>query len=133
MVSVVSVVLQQISSTFAQANARRTLNKPISLTYLAKHLSPDEFAKIASVCTDGHVYIWGSKDERHHQYGKIPHGWSLALFRRGKTVSKCGLISTWVHNPDLAKSLWGCDSDNQTWSFVYFLKDVKTLHLGAGT
>jgi hypothetical protein len=103
MVSVVTVVLQQVSSAFAQANARKTLNKPILLKYLLKYLSADEFAKIASVCTDGYVYIWGSKDERVHQYGKIPPGWSLALFRRNKTVIKCGLIIAWVHNPDLAK------------------------------
>lgn len=122
-----SVVLQQVSSKFARTNASKTLEKPIALKHLQKHLPPEEFQKIEAVCTEGKVYVWGSKSERVHQYGKIPFRQSLVLFRRNTAVYKCGVVLQWVFNQTLAEHLWGSDSDNQTWSLIYFLKDVKDI------
>lgn len=85
-----SVVLQQVSNKFARDNASKTLDKPIALKYVEKYLPPEYFKKIESKCLDGKVYIWGAKAERVHQFGKMPHGQSLVLFRRNATVYKCG-------------------------------------------
>ncbi len=126
-----SVVLQQVSNEFARTNAGKTLEKPIALKFLQKYLLPEEFQKLEAECTEGKVYVWGSKSERVHQYGKIPFRQSLVLFRRNKAVYKCGVILSWIFNPALAEHLWGFDSDNKTWSLVYFMKDVKDLSIPA--
>jgi hypothetical protein len=126
-----SVVLQQVSNKFARDNASKTLDKPIALKYVEKHLSPEEFQKIESKCPDGRVYIWGAKAERVHQFGKMPHGKSLVLFRRNTEVYKCGVLIQWVYNPGLAEHLWGLDSDNETWGMIFFLKDTKELSVSA--
>lgn len=125
-----SVVLQQVSSKYARSNAGKTLDKPIALKYV-KQLPPEEFQKLEAVCTDGQVYVWGSKFERVHQYGKIPPRHSLVLFRKGAEVYKCGIVLQWLFNPELAERLWGFDSDNETWSLVFFLKDVKDFSVAA--
>lgn len=126
-----SLVLQQVSSTFARKNAGRTLDKPIALKYLREHLSADDFRILDGECTEQKVYVWGSKSERVHQYGKIPFRHSLALFRRNIRVYKCGVILSWTYNPALGEYLWGFDSDGQTWSLVYFLKDIRDLSVPA--
>lgn len=120
-----SVVLQQVTSKFARSNAGKTLEKPIALKYLQKHLPPDNFNKLGAMCAEGKVYVWGAKAERVHQFGKMPPSQSLVLFRRCATVYKCGVIIQWVFNPELAEYLWGFDNDGQSWELVYFLKDVK--------
>jgi hypothetical protein len=126
-----SIVLQQVSSKFARANAGKTLHKPIALKYLQKHLEVDELKKIETECAEEKVYVWGSKSERVHQYGKIPFRQSLVLFRRNTMVYRCSVIFRWVFNPPLGEYLWGLDSDNQTWSLVYFMKDMKNLSIPA--
>ena len=126
-----SVVLQQVTSEFARRNAGKTLEKPIALKYLQKHLPAAEFQKLESLCAEGKVYVWGAKAERVHQFGKIPPRYSLVLFRRHSIVYKCGVIQQWVYNPTLAERLWGFDNDNQTWSLIYFLKDVKDFSVSA--
>lgn len=126
-----SVVLQQVTNKFARSNAGKTIEKPIALKYLQKYLPPDEFQEIESMCTEGKVYVWGAKAERVHQFEKIDFRQSLVLFRRNSEVYKCGVILQWVFNPDLAEYLWGFDNDNQTWSLIYFLKDVKDFSVPA--
>jgi len=126
-----SIVLQQVTSKFARSNAGKTIEKPIALKYLQKHLPPDEFQEIESMCTEGKIYVWGAKAERVHQFEKIDFRQSLVLFRRNSEVYKCGVILQWVFNPYLAECLWGFDSDNQTWSLIYFLKDVKDFSVPA--
>jgi len=126
-----SVVLQQVSNKFARDNASKTLDKPIALKYVEKYLPPEYFKKIESKCLDGKVYIWGAKAERVHQFGKMPHGQSLVLFRRNATVYKCGVLIQWVYNPVLAEHLWGHDNDNETWGMIFFLKDTKDLSVSA--
>lgn len=126
-----SIVLQQVSSKFARSNAGKTLEKPIALKYLKKHLPSEDFQKLESACTEGKVYVWGAKTERVHQFGKIPCRQSLVLFRRSRSVYKCGIVLQWVYNLELAEHLWGFDNDHQTWSLVFFLKEVKDLSVPA--
>ncbi|MGI8740454.1 MAG: hypothetical protein ACR2KU_12825 [Gammaproteobacteria bacterium] len=126
-----SVVLQQVTSKFARRNAGRTLDKPIALKYLQRHLSPEEFQEIEYICTEGKVYVWGSKSERVHQYEKMPPRQTLVLFRRSSTVYKCGVIFEWVFNPGLAEYLWGFDNYDETWSLVFFLKGLIDLSVPA--
>ena len=116
-----SVVLQQVTSRFARSNAGKTLEKPIALKYLQKFLPSDELQELEAVCTEGNVYVWGTKAERVHQFKKIPFRQSLVLFRHDASVYKCGVIDLWIFNPQLAEYLWGFDSDGQTWGLVYFL------------
>ena len=120
-----SIVLLQVTNKSAITNANKTLEKPIALKHIQKWLTADQFQELESKCAEQKVFIWGAKPERAHQFGKIPSGHSVALFRRDEMVYKCGTITKWIFNPKLAESMWGLDSDNETWSFVCFLKDVK--------
>ena len=93
-----SIVLQQVSSAFARRNAGKTLEKPVALRYVQKHLPSEEADEIESECPKGKIYAWGSKFERVHQYGNILFNQSLVLFRRNRRVYKCGAVMRWVYN-----------------------------------
>lgn len=126
-----SVVLQQVSSKYARTNAGKTLEKPIAVKYLKKYLPPETYQMIEAECSEGKVYVWGSKSERVHQYEKIPFFESLVLFRRNTVVYRCGVIFRWIFNPALAEYLWGFDNDNETWDLIYLMKSVKDISIPA--
>ena len=126
-----TVALQQVTSKFARDNAGKTLEKPVGLKYIEKFLKPEEFEALRSSCTEGKVYVWGAKLERIHQFVKMLPRRCLVLFRRGSRVYKCGVIIEFAVNIDLAKYLWGFDTDGETWGLVYFLKNVKDLSVPA--
>ena len=71
-----TVALQQVTSTFARANAGKTLEKPVGLNYVTRYLEADEATDLEALCPEGKVYVWGSKFERVHQYGKMVPGYS---------------------------------------------------------
>jgi hypothetical protein len=126
-----TVALQQVTSAFAKQNAGKTLEKPIRLKYIQQFIEPEKFQELEKACPSGNVYIWGAKLERIHQFVKMLPRRCLVLFRRGASVYKCGVITEFMVNPELAAYLWGTDADGVTWGLIYFLKDVKELSIKA--
>lgn len=126
-----TVALQQVTGRFARANAGKTLEKPVGLDYVTRHLEADDAAELKALCPEGKVYVWGSKFERVHQYGKMVPGHCLVLFRRGGSVYRGGVVVKWVWNVQLAERLWGRDNNDETWDLVYFLSNVQNLSIPA--
>jgi len=117
-----SVVLQQVSSPFARSNAAGTLEKDVAIKYLVKYLDPLTEASLESIAPDGLIRIWGAKAERAHQFAKMPPKNSFVLFRRGRFVYAHGVIAETTVNERLAESLWGKDTDGETWPLIFFLR-----------
>ena len=123
-----SVVLQQVSSAFARKNARGTLEKPVGLRFIEKYLDPSLLEALRNVATDGAVHIWGAKLERSHQFVKMFPRESFVFFRRGRMVFAHGAVAETTFNVELAESLWGRDSDGETWPFIFFLKRIVPIN-----
>lgn len=125
------VVLQQVSSAYAKSNAGKTLDKPVALKYLQKYLAPEKYQELQERYTEGHLYIWGAKFERHHQIPKMVPGQSLVLFRRGKRVFRAGVIKDLLVNEELALRLWGADDLGETWGIIYLMQKVRDVSIDA--
>jgi hypothetical protein len=119
-----TVALQQVSSRFAQENAGRTLDKPIGLKFIARYLPSDLLASLEASCSNGAIYVWGSKDERAHQTRKVVGRDSLFLFRLGPTVCKYGVVLEKTRNRELAEALWGVDAAGESWSTIYLFAAI---------
>ena len=121
-------VLQQVSSRFARENAARTLHKPIALRFIARHLTPSTIEQLEAACPSGNLFVWGAKLERSHQTVKLVARESLVLFRRGPTIYKRGVIVETTYNEQLAESLWGRDSDGETWPHLFFFSNITDMN-----
>ena len=128
-----SVVLQQVSRPFARKNAGGTLEKPVGIKFLAKHLDLALFKTLNEHAPDGAIRIWGAKAERAHQFAKMPAQNSFVLFRRGRHVFAHGVIAETTTNEKLAESLLGRDSENETWPLIFFLKRIVLVKKEAAT
>ena len=123
------VVLQQVISTYAKHNAGRTLDKPVALMFLKDLFSTEDYEKYSSKYDSGYVYIWGAKLERQHQIMKMIPRQTLVMFRRGKKVFRCGVISDLLVNVELADRLWGTDTDGETWGIIFFMEKTKDVSI----
>lgn len=126
-----TVALQQVSSFFAQENAKRTLEKPIRIEFIRKFIEPALYTHLEALCTNGLVYVWGSKSERIHQTYKVLGRDALFLFRRGSTVYRYGVAIEKTTDEVLAESLWGVDRDGEVWSTIYFFARITDKVLPA--
>ena len=122
-----TVVLQQVSSPFARKNAGGTLEKPVGLRFITKYLEPPLIESLQKIAPDGAIRIWGAKQERSHQFRKMPPLESFVFFRRGRRVFAHGLIAQTTVNESLAVSLWGRDGDGKTWPLIFFLRRVNFI------
>lgn len=127
----INVALQQISSRFAQSNARKTLLKPIATDYLMPYIGEADFSELLSRSSGRGVYVWGSKSERVHQYHRMIKRRTLVLFRKGRKITLYGALDGWVYSPELGQKLWGRDDDGSSWDLVYYLAKVVPLDLAA--
>lgn len=51
-----TVALQQVTNRFARNNAGKTLEKPIALKFITKHLDTEVLARLQAQCQDGKVF-----------------------------------------------------------------------------
>ena len=123
-----AIVLQQVSSAFAQENAGKTLEKPFALKWLLRYVeSEEERSSLAAACATEHIHAWGAKAERRHQFAKMPASETLVLFRRHKFVYGYGVIVAKLESEKAGEKLWGSDNDGQTWSLIFLLREFKRL------
>jgi len=115
-----TIALQQVSSSYAQENSRRTLEKPIGLKFIASYISSDLLIRLEEFCKEDPMYVEGSKAERSQQTYKMVNCNALVLFRQGSTVFKFGVVIAKTENSALGKNMWGKDRDGESWSTIYF-------------
>ena len=128
-----SLALQQVSSKFARRNAARTLDKPIALKHIRSYLSPEILASLEAACREGFIYVWGAKEERHHQTYKMLGRDSWVLFRQERYIYKHAIMIERTSNEELAESLWGRDEDGEAWNEVFFFARVKDKRILASS
>jgi hypothetical protein len=126
-----TIALQQVSSTFARENAARTLDKPVAIRFLAKHLAPAVTERLLSACPDKAVFICGAKSERLHQTAKMVQREAIVLFRRGQTIYRRGVVIEATFSQALAESLWGTDADGLTWPSIFFFASLTGMRYPA--
>jgi hypothetical protein len=124
-----NLILQQVSSPYAKSNRAKTLDKPVALKFLKKHLTEDKFNELVQNFPDGKAYFWGVKYERGHQIERM-FG-ALVLFRQSRQVFRIAAVATLLVSDELAEFLWGRDRDGETWGIIYAMKDIRDVKLGA--
>lgn len=126
-----SVVLQQVSSPFARKNAGGTLEHDVALRFVEKYLDPSLLESLHRIAPDGRIRIWGAKLERSHQWVKMSPRESFVLFRRSRRVFAHAVIAETTYNEPLALSLWGRDTNGESWPFIFFLKRLVPVNKDA--
>jgi hypothetical protein len=76
------------------------------------------------------VHTWGalpgsSNTDRWH---RLEDGDKVLAYSEG-TFLFYGTVFAKTHNSAVAKQIWGTNSKNQTWEYIYFIKDLKPINI----
>ena len=103
-----------------------TIKEPVPLEALRPFLSESDVWKLGREHEDEPLRVWGitpgANDANRSKWERVHEG-DLAAFTSNKQVVYWGYVTHTIINARLAEQLWGRDHKNQTWEFVYFLKD----------
>lgn len=121
-----NIILQPCGNKLSQEHYKDTIEKSISLDDISNLITKDQYKALIRFHPDKKVKIWGITPGKTKikQWKKITIG-DVALFSKTGGVFASTVITLKMHNPKLAKALWGVDDNNQTWEYIYFLSEVK--------
>tara|TARA_R110000765_G_scaffold27706_1_gene67161 strand:+ start:81 stop:713 length:633 start_codon:yes stop_codon:yes gene_type:complete len=123
------VILQPTSSKESRKEYFDTIECSVSLSRIKPFVSTKDFEILKDLHPNGECKLWGIKSSTRNinKWNKIKEG-DLAMFvRKGKFFATASVTHK-VHSPSLANEVWGSD-DNETWEFIYFVKNVETENL----
>ena len=103
-----------------------TLEKSVSLEEIKDFFSAKGYEKLSEIYPSGEVKVWGIKSTKRNisKWSKVKDG-DLVLFAKKGKFFASGEVTHKIHSKNLAKYLWRNDDDNETWAFIYLVKNVE--------
>jgi hypothetical protein len=126
------VILQPSGNAGAREHYVDTVQNLVLVTDCESFLSTADFSRLRDAHPSGSAAMWGvtpgARDVNAHKWGRINEG-DVALFASDKRVRASGVVSTVFRSADLARHLWGVDTDGDTWEYMYSLDEVRDLDI----
>jgi len=126
------VVLQPCGEGLPAQHYIDTVERLVSLDQIARFVSEIDIRNLRSIFREKRVAAWGvtpgKKSVGANKWSRMKIG-DLALFARAGKIFSAGTVVYKIHNPNLAKELWGEDKEGDTWEYMYFLRDIRPLDI----
>ncbi|MEH0861974.1 hypothetical protein [Halobacteriovorax sp. DPLXC-1] len=122
------VVLQPCGNKDSRQHYVDTIENKVKL---ADH---DELRALveAELFPSGEAAVWGVTPGKNNtnvsKYNKASTG-DVVLFFKNKELFASGVIAYKLHSSSLARRLWGVNSDNMTWEYIYVLDELKNMSI----
>lgn len=125
------VLLQPASGKEAMSHFEDTITGGVLIDSLKDRISPQAFEELQELGEEN-VKVWGFvptlKDKPRKEWLDLSKG-DLVLFYANKQFYYAAFVHSKIHNPELAKELWGIDGEGRTWEYVYFIKEGKQIQM----
>lgn len=122
------VILQPCGNKDARKHYVDTIQNPVLYEIIARHLSAEDLSVLNEVYPTGKIPTWGvtpgKNNVNYNKWSKINVG-DVTLFASNGQIFGSGVVTHKVHHRQLALQLWGQNSSDQTWEYIYFLDELK--------
>ncbi|WP_060665506.1 hypothetical protein [Bacillus sp. CHD6a] len=122
------VILQPTGNKDARKHYIDTLVRPVDILKMKPFITSDEYKYLSNLYPNGLVPTWGvtagKNNVNANKWSKI-HAADLAFFSANSKLYSYGFITFKLHNKNLAQHLWGNNSEEQTWEYIYFLDEIR--------
>jgi len=117
----------------AQKHLKDTIESPYYLEpylHLLEKEDPGIVNKLKVHHKDKYVHMWGATPGSGNigRWGRLKNGDKVLVYSQG-TFLYYGTILEKTHNKTVAENVWGKDNKNQTWEYIYFIKDLKSISI----
>ena len=125
-----NVILQPSGSASAREHYVDTVINPVSLDKIRPHISANDYNKLIEIYPSGDCMIWGVTPSKLNinKWKRIKIG-DITLFSSSGKIYSSGVTTYKLHSKSLAEKLWGYNEKGETWEYVYFVDEVKSLDI----
>lgn len=125
------IILQPSGNKDAREHYVDTIENPVKIDRLSQFVSGGELDILKNIYSNG-AYTWGVTPGKnlsnHKKWLRIEKG-DTALFSKEGHIFASGTVTYKIHNKDLALDLWKTDAKGATWEYIFFLDEIKQLHI----
>jgi len=124
------IILQPSGNADAREHYQDTINKAVPLESIAPFLDSATLDRLRKIYPSGNCLIWGVTPAGSNltKWKRISAG-DVTLFSRNKRIYASATSTHKTHNKELAAKLWGYNSSNETWEYIYFLDELRRLDI----
>lgn len=130
------VILQPCGCKESQKHFEKTIQgMNFNLERLKQFLNKEEYDNLLKIYPSKKCMIWGLKkynkgklSAKYNTWKRIDKG-DITLFSGNKKIFLKATITYKIENSELAKYLWDCDDDNETWELIYFLDEAQNIDI----
>jgi len=104
----------------------KTIRKPLTLLDVEEWLTDKEKGELDQIYGNNRMHIWGvrpGKNNVNRTRWQKAHPGDVVCFIQSKIVIFWAAITYKTLNPILSEQLWERDNSNQTWEYMYFMKN----------
>tara|TARA_R100001369_G_scaffold2176_2_gene7370 strand:- start:27 stop:1013 length:987 start_codon:yes stop_codon:yes gene_type:complete len=127
-----NIFLQPSSTNATLKNSDDAILKEFSIDKYKDLMDQKDYEVLKGIYPDGIAKLRGitpgKNDSNVNKWKSIEPGDVVLFYRKG--VYELSAVTTYtLRNQDLGLALWGIDNKQQTWEYMYFLAEVKNIHL----
>ena len=125
-----SLILQPCGSKDAKQHYIDTIDTPVALSSIKKYITSSDYDNLSLIYPSGGCFIWGVTPTKTNfkKWNRIKRG-DVAIFSSDGRIFSTSITTYKLHSKDLAKKLWGVDKNDNTWEYIYFLSEIKKVHI----
>ena len=127
-----NIILQPTGNKDAREHYLDTIQQGVKLSFIKQHLTSKDYESLLQIYPSGECYVWGvtpgDKNRNVSKWNKISIG-DVTLFSRDGGVFSSGVTTYKVHSESLAVALWDRDKEGNTWEYIYFIDEIKSLSI----
>lgn len=127
------LILQPCGKDVSKEHYENTIEgMKVDIDTLKEYITEEEYNDLIQIYPTKKCMIWGIMEANKKKWEKISRG-DITLFAGNKKFFTSATVTYKIRNKLLAEFLWGTDSDNKTWEYIYFLDERKDIDIPYST
>lgn len=125
-----NVILQPSSNKDAREHYVDTIANPVSIDKIRSYINDDDYNKLKEIYPSGECMIWGVTPSKinFNKWKRIKTG-DITLFSSSGKIYSSATTTYKLHSKQLAEELWDYNSEGDTWEYIYFVDEIKSLDI----
>ena len=125
-----NIILQPSGNKDAREHYVDTIANPVRLERIRSYLKLEDYSNLQEIYPSGDCMIWGVTPSKinYNKWKRIKTG-DITLFSSSGKIYSSAITTYKLHSKGLAADLWDYNSKGDTWEYIYFIDEVRSLDI----
>ena len=121
-------IFLQPAGDVAKKQLQITIYKKEKLDNLKEYITVEQYNELSKLYPNKELNMWGVTLKKENVWKQMKIG-DLVLFYGNRKFFVKGSILYKIHNIKLAKNIWGTDSKELCWEYIFFLDNAQNINI----